>query len=66
VKKRKTLSCLEAHACCIIHWPRLHAGCSEPGHVHTQATLLTGRVPVDKLIFVEDCCLISVGAEGVS
>jgi hypothetical protein len=41
-------------------------GCSEPGSIHTLATLLTGRVPVDRLIFVEDCCLISVGAEGVS
>jgi hypothetical protein len=30
------------------------------------AALLTGRVPVDRLISVEDCCLISVGAEGVS
>jgi hypothetical protein len=30
-----------------------------------RAALATGHVPVDKLIFVEDCCLISVGAEGV-
>jgi hypothetical protein len=28
--------------------------------------LLIGRVPVDRLISVEDCCLISVGAENVS
>jgi hypothetical protein len=46
--------------------------CSEPGHMHTQAAhahgaaLLTGHVPVDRLISVEDCCLISVGVEGVS
>jgi hypothetical protein len=32
--------------------------------VHTRAALLTGHVPVDILIYVEDCCLISVGAEG--
>ena len=41
-------------------------GCSEPGRVHMRAALLTGRVPVDRLTYVEDCCLISVGAEGVS
>jgi hypothetical protein len=34
--------------------------------MHTLAALLTGCVHVDKLISVEDCCLISVGAEGVS
>jgi hypothetical protein len=34
--------------------------------MHTRAALLTGRVPVDRLISVEDCCLISVGAENVS
>ena len=66
VKKRKTLSCLEAQACCIIHWPRLHAGYSEPGRVCTRAALLIGRVPVDRLIYVEACFLISVGAKGVS
>jgi hypothetical protein len=33
--------------------------------VHTQAALLTGRVPIDRLICVEDCCLISVGDENV-
>jgi hypothetical protein len=31
-----------------------------------RVALPTGRVPVDRLISVEDCCLISVGAEGVS
>jgi hypothetical protein len=34
--------------------------------VHTLSALLTGHIPVDILIFVEDCFLISVGAEGVS
>jgi hypothetical protein len=33
--------------------------------VHTCAALPTGRIPVDRLIFVEDCCLVSVGVEGV-
>jgi hypothetical protein len=36
------------------------------GRIHTRAALPTGHVPIDKLISVEDCCLISVGAEGVS
>jgi hypothetical protein len=27
---------------------------------------MTGLIPVDRLISVEDCCLISVGAEDVS
>jgi hypothetical protein len=42
-----------------------HVGCCEPdrvhtcaallvGHVHTRAALLTGRVPVDRLVSVED------------
>jgi hypothetical protein len=56
----------EAYVCCIIHWLHSHAGYSEPGCVHTQAALLTGHVPVDRLISIEDCCLISVGVEGVS
>jgi hypothetical protein len=30
-----------------------------------QAALLTGRVPINRLIYVEDFCLISVGVEGV-
>jgi hypothetical protein len=34
--------------------------------MHTLAALLTGHVPIDRLISVEDCCLISVGVEGVS
>jgi hypothetical protein len=34
--------------------------------VHTRAVLLTGRILVDRLISVEDFCLISVGVEGVS
>jgi len=59
-------SCSEAYACCIIHWSCAHAGCSEPGHVHTLATLMTGRIPIDRLIFVEDCFFMLVGAEGVS
>ena len=66
VKKSKNPSFLEEDVCCIIQWPRSHAGCSEPERVHTRAALLTGRVPVDRLIYVEDCCLISVGDEGVS
>jgi hypothetical protein len=41
-------------------------GCSEPGHVHTRVALLIGRIPIDRLISVEDCCLISVDVEGVS
>jgi hypothetical protein len=65
VKKSKTLVS-RADACCIIHWSHSHAGCSEPERIHTWAALLTGRVPVDRLISVEDCCLISVDAEGVS
>jgi hypothetical protein len=35
-------------------------------HIHTHVTLLTGCLPVDRLIYVEDCCLISVGVECVS
>jgi hypothetical protein len=50
----------------MIHWPHSHAGCSELERVHTQAALMTGRIPVDRLIYVDDCCLISVGAENVS
>ena len=34
--------------------------------MHTRAALLTGHVPVDILISVEDFFLISVGVEGVS
>jgi hypothetical protein len=49
-----------------MHWSRAYAGCSEPGRVHTLAALLTGRVPIDRLISVEDCFLILVGVEGVS
>jgi hypothetical protein len=66
VKQRKTLVAQEAYACYIIHWSRSHMGCSEPGSVHMRAALLTGHVPIDRLISVEDCCLISVGAENVS
>jgi hypothetical protein len=66
VKKRKTLVSQEAYTCFIIHWPRSHTGCSEPGSVHMRAALLTGCVPIDRLISVEDCCLISVGAKNVS
>jgi hypothetical protein len=29
------------------------------------AALPTGHLPIDRLSFVEDCCLISVGSEGV-
>ena len=58
--------CSEAYACFIRHWSHSHARCSVPGSIHMQAALLTGRVPVGRLISVEDCCLISVGAEGVS
>jgi hypothetical protein len=36
------------------------------GCVHTHVALSTGRVPIDRLISVEDCCLVLVGAEGVS
>jgi hypothetical protein len=36
------------------------------GHIHTHVALPTGHIPVDRLIYVEDCCLISVGAECVS
>jgi hypothetical protein len=59
-------SCSEAYACYIIHWSHSHVGYSQPGHVHTWAALLTGHVPVDRLISVEDFCLIVVGAESVS
>jgi hypothetical protein len=42
-----------------------HTGCCEPdrvhtraallvGHVHTHVALLTGRVPIDRLVSVED------------
>jgi hypothetical protein len=31
-----------------------------------RVALLTGHIPVDILIYVEDCCLISVGVESVS
>jgi hypothetical protein len=65
-EEKKNPSFLEADACCIIHWLRSYAGCSEPEHVHTWAALLIGHVPIDRLIYVEDCCLISVDAEGVS
>jgi hypothetical protein len=33
------------------------------GNVHTCATLLTGPVPVDRLVYVGDLILLSVGAE---
>jgi hypothetical protein len=36
------------------------------GLIHTRVALPTGRVPIDRLIYVEDFCLISIGAEGVS
>jgi hypothetical protein len=36
------------------------------GRIHTHDALPTGRVPIDKLISVEDCFIISVGVEGVS
>jgi hypothetical protein len=36
------------------------------GHIHTCVALPTGHVPIDRLISIEDCCLISVGVEGVS
>jgi hypothetical protein len=65
VKKRKTLVA-QKHTLVALYTGRVHTGCSEPGRVHTRAALLTGHVPVDRLISVEDCCLISVGAEGVS
>jgi hypothetical protein len=35
-------------------------------HVHMHAALPTSHVPVDRLIYVKDCCLISVGVEDVS
>ena len=63
---QRILACFsEAYTRCIIHWPRSHTDYSEPGHVHTRAALLTGHVPIDKLIYVEDFFLISVGAENV-
>ena len=34
--------------------------------MHTWDALLIGRVPIDILISIEDCCLISFGAKGVS
>ena len=34
--------------------------------MHMLDALLTGHVLVDRLISIEDFCLISVGAEGVS
>jgi hypothetical protein len=55
VKQRKTLGAQE-HTLVTLY----------TGHIHTQAALLTDRVPIDRLISVEDCCLISVGAENVS
>jgi hypothetical protein len=58
--------CPKAYVCCIIHWLCSHVAYSEPGRVHTRAALMTGHVPVDILISVEDCFLISIGAEGVS
>jgi hypothetical protein len=65
VKQRKTLVAQE-HTLVTLYTGRVHTrGYSEPGCMHTQAALLTGRVPVDRLISVEDCCLISVGAENV-
>jgi hypothetical protein len=55
---------------------KAYTGCSEPEPVHTWAALLVGRVhmhsklstghvPVDILTYVEDYCLISVGAKCV-
>jgi hypothetical protein len=35
------------------------------GHVHMRVALPIGRVPIDRLIFVEDCLLISVGTKDV-
>ena len=63
---KKNPSCSEAYTCYIIQWLHSHMGYSEPGPVHTRPALLTGHVPINRLISVEDCCLISVGAEGVS
>jgi hypothetical protein len=53
---------------------KAHKGCCEPNCVHTRAAqwvgcvhtcvaLLTGRVPIDILVSVEDCIIFSVGAE---
>jgi hypothetical protein len=65
VKKRKTLVA-QKHTLVALYTGRMHMQAVVSQGVHTQAALLTGRVPVDRLISIEDCCLISVGAEGVS
>jgi hypothetical protein len=36
------------------------------GCIHTHVALPIGRVPIDKLVYVEDCFLISIGVECVS
>jgi hypothetical protein len=36
------------------------------GRVHTCVALPKGLVPIDKFIYVEDFCLISIGVEDVS
>jgi hypothetical protein len=66
VKQRKTLVA-QKHMLVTLYTGRIHtwAVVSQGMCTHGVA-LLTGRVPIDKLIYVEDCCLISVGAENVS
>jgi hypothetical protein len=66
VMKRINPSCSEVYTSCSIDWQHTYAGCTT-GRAHTYACCTTDRSRTcDRLISVEDCCLISVGAEDVS
>jgi hypothetical protein len=54
------------YAGCSTAWTRIHIGCTI-GRAHTYACFTTDRsCTYDRLIYVEACCLILVGAKDVS
>jgi hypothetical protein len=64
--EKENPSCSELYAGCSIDWPRTYAGCTS-GRAHKYACFTTDRSRTyDRLISFKDCCLISVGDEGVS
>jgi hypothetical protein len=66
VNEKKNPSCSEVYTGCSIDWPCTYVGCTT-GRARTYACCTTDRsCTCDRLISVEDCCLISVGVEGVS
>jgi hypothetical protein len=52
--REKTLVVQKAYAGCSTDRPRTYASCTTGRGVHTRVALLTGRVPVDRLVSVED------------